>query len=360
MRLSPATVAIGQAAAQGGFAVVAFDAYRRDYATDLATRVVQPLPQQVLRAFDGLARRMERLERALPGGGRLSVRGVESFSLTGRDGAGEFAFGAGAQAREWFGIGAAVDVAALGNPYAAIGPRGALVGRGLSFGETTVKAGLLGGTATESSGSGWSFVDARTSLLEVRHAFGRDVALTATWARALEQGAWLGAVGTGAFASTDTVRTDSLQFGASWTVFPGATIAGTFAQGRTPAHRGAGLIGSVSASRSDAASIALLLSHLVVAEDALSLSLSQPMRARSGEAVGIVQTGVDADGAPSTEVRTIGLVPAGRERIVELGWRAPAGRDASVGAVLAVRLQPNHDATSTPDTLVALRYRLAF
>lgn len=354
---SPGTVAIAQSVARTGLPVVVLDAYRRDFQADLAARVAAPPPQRVDRALGDLDRRMERLERGLPGDARLGLVPGQSFSLAGRDAAGGFWFGAGAPAREWFGVAPRLDVAALGNPYAALAPRGVSVGRAIELGDTTMKLGVLGGTATESSGLGWSPVDTRTTVLEATHRLGESIVLGATMTRAEERGAWLGAVGSGAFAADDAVRTDALQLAASLRLAPGWTLAGTFARGRTPAHRGAGLVGAADTATSEAASLALVRETAVLEGDLLSVAWSQPMRTRSGEATAVVQTGVDADGAALLGTRTFSLVPTGREQVAEIAWRAPLDRRTSVGAVLMRRWQPNHDAAAAPDTVLALRWR---
>jgi hypothetical protein len=315
---------------------------------------------QVARAFDAMDARMERLERTLAGGARMSLRPNDSFSMVSRDAAGEFAFGAGARARDYFGVAAGLDVAALSNPYAALGPRGALLARGLSVGDTTFKAGVLGGTATESSGSGWAPVDARTSVVEASRRIGETLMLSTGWSRSIEQGAWLGAVGSGGFSMSEAVRTDALQVGGAWRVAPGAVVAATWAQGRTPGRSGPGLVSSVGDARSDAGSLAVVLADAFHAGDALSLSVSQPMRTRSGEAVATLQTGVDADGAPITGTRRYALVPDGRERVFEIAYRRAIGRDTQLGAVLALRREPNHDAAAPDDAMVALRWRRIF
>lgn len=360
LRTSPATAALARAAARDGIPVVASDAYRRDFTADLGNRVVAPLPMQVARAFDAMDARMERLERTLAGGARMSLRPNDSFSMVSRDAAGEFAFGAGARARDYFGVAAGLDVAALSNPYAALGPRGALLARGLSVGDTTFKAGVLGGTATESSGSGWAPVDARTSVVEASRRIGETLMLSTGWSRSIEQGAWLGAVGSGGFSMSEAVRTDALQVGGAWRVAPGAVVAATWAQGRTPGRSGPGLVSSVGDARSDAGSLAVVLADAFHAGDALSLSVSQPMRTRSGEAVATLQTGVDADGAPITGTRRYALVPDGRERVFEIAYRRAIGRDTQLGAVLALRREPNHDAAAPDDAMVALRWRRIF
>jgi hypothetical protein len=357
---SPATVSLAQATARSGLPAIVLDAYRRDFTADLSSRIVAPLPMAVQRAIDGLDRRMARSERVLSGDLRLAMQPGESFSITGRDAIGDYAFGAGARAREWFGVAAGLDVAALANPYAALAPRGVLVGRGLSLGETTLKAGLLGGSDSATSGIGWTWVSATTTVLEATQRLADGVSASATWSRAVEQGSWLGAIGTGAFASVDPVRTDAIQLGATARLAAGWTLAGTRAWGRTPGHQGAGLVGGVGTATSDAASIALVREHAMLPGDTLSLSVSQPMRTRSGEARVVVQTGFDADGGAVFGTTPFSLVPDGRERTAELGWRAAVGRDASVGAVLARRWQPNHDPLAAPDTLIALRYRLIF
>jgi hypothetical protein len=94
--------------------------------------------------------------------------------------------------------------------------------------------------------------------------------------------------------------------------------------------------------------------------DGLSLSVSQPLRSRSGTVSASLQSGVDADGHAVMSNRSVSLVPSGRELLTEFAYRAPLGRDSSVSAVLAVRQQPNHDATAPIDAMVALRFRQLF
>lgn len=130
LRTSPATVALARAAARDGLGVVAFDAYRRDYPSDLGARIVAPLPMQAGRAFDAIDARMARIERSLPGGARMTLQPNDSFTMVSRDAAGELAFGAGAAAHEYFGVAAGLDVVALANPYTALAPRGALLAPG--------------------------------------------------------------------------------------------------------------------------------------------------------------------------------------------------------------------------------------
>jgi len=360
IRLSPATVAIGQATRREGLALVGIDAYRRDFAGDLAGRVVDPLPLQLGRVFDAIDRRLERIERVLPGGGRLALQPGDSFSMIAQDTAGEFAFGAGGRARDYFGVAAGLDVPALSNPYAGLAPRGAMVARGFAIGDTTLKAGMLAGASTENSGSGLTQVEARTMLFEASRRIGERLGLSATWTNGQERGAWLGAVGSGGLALDQRVQTDALQLGATWAVTRQTMLAATWGTGYTPAMRGAGLIATVGATRSDAMSVAVVRADAFLPGDGLSLALSQPMRTRAGEAGALLQTGVDAQGDPVMTGRSWSMVPTGRELVAELGWRAPLGRDRAVSGVLGWRRQPNHDAGAAPDAMIAVRYRQEF
>ncbi len=219
---------------------------------------------------------------------------------------------------------------------------------------------MLGGAATESSGSGWTAVDARTTVAEASRRVGDALLLSTTWTRSVERGAWLGAVGSGGFEVSEPVRTDALQLGAAWRFASGAVLAATWAQGRTPGHGGAGVFSAVGDARSEAGSLALVLPDALVSGDGLSLSVSQPMRTRSGEAVATLQSGVDVDGRPLTAQRRYSLVPDGRERVLEIAYRRAIDRDTQVGAVLALRREPNHDAGAPGDAVVALRLRRTF
>ena len=126
------------------------------------------------------------------------------------------------------------------------------------------------------------------------------------------------------------------------------------------ARAAAGVVGVISDSVTEAMSVALVQRDTFINGDGLSMSVSQPLRTRSGKISASLQSGVDADGNPVMSNRSLSLVPAGRELMTELAYRAPLGRDRSVSAVLAVRQQPNHDATAPIDAMVALRFRQLF
>jgi hypothetical protein len=360
MRLSPATVALAQPAAASGLTVVGVDSYRRDYTVNLQSRLADPLPMMLGRSFDVMDLRIQQLEKMLPDGTRLLVQGAESFALIRNDEAGEFAFGAGNQGGQYFGIGAGFDVTALANPYAALTPRGAMLARGLRYGDTMLKAGLYSGAATEPNGIAWTQVEARTLLLELSHRVSQGVALSATWSNSQEQGAWLGSIGSGGMTVNQKVQTEAVQFGAALNLAPKTILASSYAVGRTPTLQTSGVVGVVSDSVTEAMSVALIQRDAFMGGDGLSVSVSQPLRTRSGTIAASLQSGVDADGNPVISKRNLSLVPSGRELLTELAYRAPLGRDSSVSAVLAVRQQPNHDATAPIDAMVALRFRQLF
>ena len=360
MRLSPATVALAQPGAARAMTVVGVDSYQRDYTVNLQSRLAEPLPLMLGRTFDAMDLRLQQLERMLPDGTRLRVQGAESFALIRNDEAGEFAFGAGNQGGQYFGIGVGLDVTALTNPYAALTPRGAMLARGLRYGDTLIKAGLYSGAATEPNGIAWTQVEARTLLLEVSHRMSQGFAVSATWSNSHEQGAWLGSVGSGGMSVNQKVQTEAVQFGAALNLAPKTVLAGSYSVGRTPTLQTAGVVGVISDSVTEAMSVALVQRDTFIDGDGLSVSVSQPLRTRSGTISASLQSGVDADGNPVMSNRSFSLVPAGRELMTELVYRAPLGRDRSVSAVLAVRQQPNHDATAPIDAMVALRFRQLF
>ena len=137
-------------------------------------------------------------------------------------------------------------------------------------------------------------------------------------------------------------------------------LASSYSVGRTPTLQTAGVVGVISDSVTEAMSVALVQRDTFINGDGLSMSVSQPLRTRSGKISASLQSGVDADGNPVMSNRSLSLVPAGRELMTELAYRAPLGRDRSVSAVLAVRQQPNHDTTAPIDAMVALRFRQLF
>jgi hypothetical protein len=239
-------------------------------------------------------------------------------------------------------------------------PRGAMLARGLRYGDTMVKAGLYTGAATEPNGIAWTQVEARTLLLEVSHRMSQSLAVSATWSNSQEQGAWLGSVGSGGMTVNQKVKTEAVQFGAAFNLSPKTVLASSYAVGRTPTLQTAGVVGVISDSVTEAMSVALVHRDTFMNGDGLSMSVSQPLRTRSGKLSASLQSGVDPDGNPVMSNRSLSLVPSGRELLTELAYRAPLGRDRSVSAVLAVRQQPNHDASAPIDAMVALRFRQLF
>ncbi len=115
-----------------------------------------------------------------------------------------------------------------------------------------------------------------------------------------------------------------------------------------------------SAVQSQAMSLALVRADALVTGDRVGLSLAQPMRVTSGRMRFDVQTAVDDAGAPVMEAQSFSLVPQGRERLGELSYLRPLGRQSALIYSAAYRHQPNHLAGVPGDTLLAVRYLLAF
>jgi hypothetical protein len=360
LRLSPATVGLAAPARAGSLpGPVGADAYGRAYAAAIAERIGAPLPLRVDRALVAIDARHERVERRLPGGGRMSLAPDGSFALLRGDAGGETAFAAGAGTAEWFGFGAGREVPSLANPYAAFGPTAALAGRGQRWGAWQVRGGVVAGANTEPTGFGWTPVQAGSVVAEVLHERPDGPSFGVTYVAGREDGGWLGAVGSGALAIDDAVQTQSLQLSAALPLGAAGRIAVSYARGRTAAFDAGGLLGAVEAAGTEAWSLAWLRRDTLFAGDTVSLALSQPLRARSGSARWTIPTGMAADGG-GWAVGESSLVPAGRERAVEIAWRAPLSRARGLVAAFVWRHEPNHDAGAPAEVLAVVRHHWTF
>lgn len=375
-QVSAATSKLWALAAAGQLHVIGLDGFQRDFRVDLGATLTRPPGMALDQVFGNLDRRIETVERTLPGGSRLTLGGQGAFSLLSTlGGAREAAIGAGGFAASYFGmgglpVGAATGIArvpALANPYLALLPQAAHAGFGQRLGGMTLKFGMLSSAfdplrappAAVAGPGGGPLPRAHSAVFELAQSFGA-AGLSLSLARIDEHDGYLGTRSDGPLALSTNASTKALQIAGAVRLAPQLALAAQAAYGVTPASFPDGLVTEVSAIRTNAFALALVAADRIRPGDRLSLSLAQPMRTYAGRIAMDLFTGLNSDGSAARERTHFSMVPLGRELRGELNYLAPAGRAASLGATLMLRHEPDHLADAAMEKLVALRYLKQF
>ena len=103
---------------------------------------------------------------------------------------------------------------------------------------------------------------------------------------------------------------------------------------------------------SDGWLIGLHSKSILRARDAISLTIAQPLRVRSGEADLDIAYGFDSARQILRNQQRLNLEPSGSETLVELGYRTPWGKKWNIGGFLTFRSNPDHVAQSATRTEV--------
>ncbi|NBT29186.1 MAG: hypothetical protein EBT18_06815 [Gammaproteobacteria bacterium] len=93
---------------------------------------------------------------------------------------------------------------------------------------------------------------------------------------------------------------------------------------------------------SDGWVIGLHSKSILRARDAISLTIAQPLRVRSGEADLDIAYGFDSARQILRNQQRLNLEPSGSETLVELGYRTPWGKSWQIGGFLTFRSSPDH------------------
>jgi hypothetical protein len=397
--ITPALAGLYGLGETGELQVVAFDAYRRDYAVDLGA--VLKRKRISLAASLALAdRRLRLTETVLADGTRLAfaldrpvqvgsghgagdpMRGDKlvgfSVARTGADGQQRFAgFGLADQA---FGLQgsepgrALAGVPGVADPYLALVPQAAYAGWGWPLAGGQLRAGLLG-TALRASvldQYGAASVDARdakAATLEFQRPLAAGAVATLGWHRLQESGAMLGSHGQGALALGEAADTSSASAGLAWSPAAGWALGARLSWGRTGAQaQPSQLITGLSAQHTRGWGLAAVAGDRWHAGDRLSISLEQPLRTERGSLTFDAVQSLAEDGTPQRMQRTFSLVPTGQERRLELGYGRPLAVAGLGGAriagwldvALVLRVQPDHQADAPAESAAMLRWQTAF
>ncbi len=146
----------------------------------------------------------------------------------------------------------------------------------------------------------------------------------------------------------------------AWSLSANWTLTGAISRTYTQAPGASGMLQSASGIRADGYGIGLVRSDTWHKDDRLSFTLNAPLRARTGTLSYSVVTGVDAMGEPIYGTHTVNLAPTAREWTAETRYAARLSPSATVSAVAALRMHPDHDGGAPAQLAVGLRLNQAF
>ncbi|HEY9199604.1 MAG TPA: S8 family peptidase [Gammaproteobacteria bacterium] len=386
-----------ESARAGEFSVAVVDELGRDFQTDLGGLLAQPVGLSVDALYGQLEQNMTVSEQILADGSRLAfapsalvpttTNGFDADAGADVDAAvvpGGFAFtkqlangdawGAGINnfADRFFGLGGAhfaespsLDAAALANPLFAHVPQHSHLGYAYAFEHgMRVRIGMLtDGLNRLYDPAGATYETGSSNLWTTEFSEQTDSRyLSVSVAQLRESDGLLGSQQDDLFALNTPAVTTAASVQGAWRLMPGLAFAGRYTAGYTPALS-AGvdtLVSDVSAVRTDSFALGLVRAEAWRSGDRLSFTLSQPLRATSGVMNFNLPVGNDAAGRMHYATHAVDLDTSGRELRTELNYVTPLGRDQELGAVLAHRDQPDHDANAADDHMVAVRWQLRF
>ena len=146
----------------------------------------------------------------------------------------------------------------------------------------------------------------------------------------------------------------ALALGEHW------TLTGAFNRTSTGAPSASGLLIEATAIRAQSYGVGIVRADNWRDGDRLSLAVNAPLRARSGTLTYEVVTGVTDTGEPIYGTHTVNLAANAQEWTTEARYSTRLSPTASVSAVAAWRVHPDHDASAPSQLALGVRYSLAF
>lgn len=379
-------------ARQGGLTASVVDELGRDFQTDLGVLVAAPGGMRLETMFGQMEQQMTLTDRVLADGSRLTLAPSAQaspdsrmfdadyialipggFALTTQLADGD-AWGVGINgfADRFFGLGAArfagapmLDAPALTDPLFGLVPRHSHLGYVFGFDHgIRVRVGLLSDgmnrlydaeADTHAPGSSSLWTTEFSQQTAARY-------LSVSVSQLREDSGLLGSRQDELFGLNSTAITTAVSVQGAWRLAPGLALAGRYTLGHTPAMRADGdtLLGEVSDVRTDAFALGLVRADAWRSGDRLSLSMSQPLRARAGTMKFHLPTGNDSDGRMQYTARALELGSRARELRTELNYTTPLGPQQELGIALAHRVNPDHAEDAEDDRMFAVRWQLQF
>jgi len=181
-----------------------------------------------------------------------------------------------------------------------------------------------------------------------------------------EQSTFLDNTGEGAFGFRNDSSTDFTSLYAALTLMPNVNLFGRYSIGRTDASKvRSALMHSFTDLESDSFALGLAVNGLMSKkssryQDHLMLTVSQPMRIRSGSVIADVPVGRTVDGEVIRESERVNLSPTGREIRAKASYVVQTEDKSSVHVVGQVRFQPDHNKEAETETILGLLYKKIF
>jgi hypothetical protein len=158
-----------------------------------------------------------------------------------------------------------------------------------------------------------------------------------------ESGSLLGGSAGGALSVRDA-QTRSARITTYRRLDQNWALIGAYTQGLTQVtDRPGGLLGDFSTLASNAWLIGLAAKDLFSLTDTASVSISQPLRAFTGDAALDIAYDLSAQGQVLRHQQRVSLAPGGVETLLEFVYSRPITSILTLGSYLALRDQPNHD-----------------
>lgn len=388
---SPASGAAMRAAGRAGLMqVAAFDSYGRDFQVDLSPTVRRAASTAnslagMLTAVDNAAE-----ERRSRSGATLRVAyrseatrlalgdqsgfgaGKDGYALAVADAAGrEMVFGLSGMGATAFGLagelarrGETHFAPQLANPYFSLAPQHTHAGIGFPISEgLRMKVGVLASDPRIMIDGVPQVSERRQNMTlgEVSGQFDSGV-WTVGLGRLQESGSVLGAVQTGALGFSGHAGTTVANFGLAISPAARLSFGAQYTVGYTDgmANRTDSLVTGYGASRSEAYTLFAALQEPFGKGDRLSITVSQPMRAVSGDMQMVVAVGADTQGSAVMQSRSISLRPDGREVRTDVLYMNPLNRHANAFLGVTLRRQPDHERTAPRQVTVGAGLRMVF
>ena len=394
VKTTPATNGLWALATAGAFKTIGYDDFNRNFDVNMGATVSATSTLSTNDLFSDMSRHIEVADKVLGNGARfvgVFDKGMPNnpieqfndapyhdklaaFSFSFKAGNSEFSTGMGGFASQFFGAGglsltngvALGSVAALSNPYFG------LVQNAMHFGiatplsqATTVKVGMLTSSMANTLAGQYGALagtpTAQSNVIELSHRFANS-ALAVSMSNTVENGSFLGAQSSGLLSlGTAPSSTKALQVAGAYSLSKNLALSGQVALGQTSGQVVSNsLIGSVSASRTNSFSVALVGSDAINHGDRFSLSVAQPMRTYSGSMSVDTATAFSDTGLESRATRSYSLVPAGRELRTEMSYFTPLSRSTAVALSAAIRQDADNIAGANLQKVIGLRYTAVF
>jgi len=240
----------------------------------------------------------------------------------------------------------------LGNPLLNFSPRHQFAALSSPLGMGwTARLGLARAKAdTAAAGD--------VNLMELAYE-GHGRALNLSAGQLVEQG-MLGGYSKPVMGLNQQTGTSGMTISGAWALGAHWTLTGAFSQTLTAAPSAQGLLINATKVTAQSYGVGLVRGDTWREGDRLSLTLNAPLRARNGQLSYSVVTGVTEEGEPVYGTHTVKLAPAGQEWLTETRYATRLSNGASLSAVAALRINPDHDVNAKPQIALGVRYNQGF